>query len=145
MKADHATELREAFDRSFAEAAAGVVHVWHEFLRIRLAGAAYAIRLRDIASIHVDIHIEPVPSRSGALLGIAAVRSIIVPVYDLRAIIGVPTSRTARWMVIVSNLARAYSFDGFDGLARTAEQVGDLFTYAGLNHPIVDLARLKER
>jgi chemotaxis signal transduction protein len=144
-----ADELREAFDRGFAEAPAGERAAALELLRIELAGEPHAIALADITSIHVDSRITSVPATDAALIGVIAVRGAIVPVYDLRALLGLATTRAARWVVIAKGLA--FAFDAFVGHVAVAElSVRGIVEHDGRNYSIIDLAgvvasRLKEQ
>jgi len=137
MTRDRAAELRAAFDRGFAEAPPGLAPAHVELLRIRLADAPYGINLSAVASIHVDLHIEPMPRTSEELLGVAVVRGTIVPIYDLRRLVGVSTAGKPRWIVLASG--RGFAFDGFDGLVRAT----------GRTDPVIDLVviarSIKER
>lgn len=134
-----ADELRAAFDRGFAEAPAGDKRAALELLRIELAGEPHAIALADISSIHVDPKITAVPATAPELIGVIAVRGAIVPVYDLRALLGLATTRAARWIVIAHGAA--FAFDAFLGHLAVAElTVRGVVEHAGRNHPIIDLA-----
>jgi hypothetical protein len=130
MTHDRAAELRAAFDRGFAEAPGGLAPERVELLRIRLADAAYAIPLSAIASIHVDLHVEPIPRTSDDLLGVAVVRGAIIPIFDLRRLAGASTDAKPRWVVLASG--RGFAFDGFDGLVRAT----------GRTDPVIDLVAM---
>jgi hypothetical protein len=137
-----ATELRAAFDRGFADAPAGERGGGLELLRVELAGEPYAIALAEISSIHVDPKLTPVPATAPELIGVMAVRGAIVPVYDLRTLLGLATVRPPRWVVISQGLA--FAFDAFTGHLAEVHVRGDR------RYPIIDLAavnaaRLKER
>ena len=119
-----ASELRDAFDRGFAAAPAADGGARHELLRIELAGEPYALALSEIRSLHVDLAIVPVPSRAPALLGVIALRGAIVPVYDLRRLLGLPTDRPSRWVVVAGN--NAFAFDHVAGHFSAAVLVSGL-------------------
>ena len=131
---ERATELRAAFDRGFAEPPPERAAARREVLRIRLAGELHVIPLAAIASIHLDLRVEPVPTASALLLGVATVRSSIIAVYDLRRVVGLPATAPPRWSVVAAGHERAFAFDGFDGLVRVD---GDQ-----QRHPIIDLGAI---
>jgi len=132
-----ATELREAFDRAFADAPAGERATVHELLQIELAGEPYAIALADIDSLHVDLAIVAVPARAPSLLGVIALRGAIVPVYDLRRLLGLAATRPPRWAVLVGG--NAFAFDHVAGHFSVAElPAGRVIQRDGRIHPIVD-------
>jgi chemotaxis signal transduction protein len=116
-----AAELRDAFDRAFAEPPAGPRPAYRELLRVRLAGEPFALALAEIAAIHVDLEVVAMPATAHELLGVIAVRAQIVPVYDLRAVVGAPRELAPRWLVIARDAPAAFAFDGFDGLVRVVD------------------------
>ncbi len=134
-----ADDLREAFDRGFAAAPATARPPQHELLRIELAGEPHVIPLAAIDSIHVDLPIVPVPATSTTLLGVIAVRGAIVPVYDLRGLLGLATARPPRWLAIAGT--SAYAFDGFEGhLAVTDDpRTRGVVSHEGRLHRLIDL------
>jgi chemotaxis signal transduction protein len=117
---ERAAELRDAFDRAFAEAPAGPRPAYRELLRVRLAGEPFALALVEIAAIHVDREVVAMPATARELLGVIAVRAQILPVYDLRAVVGAARELAPRWLVIARHAPVAFAFDGFDGLVRVA-------------------------
>jgi len=63
--------------------------------------------------------VTPLPTGVPELLGLAGFRSTLVPVYDLRALLGYPRGETPRWMVSTSGDAVvALAFDAFDAHVR---------------------------
>ena len=132
-----ASELRDAFDRGFAAAPAADGGARHELLRIELAGEPYALALADLSSLHVDLEIVAVPARTPALLGVIALRGAIVPVFDLRRLLGLAATRPPRWLVVVG--ANAFAFDQFIGHFSVAElPPGRVVHHEGRLHPLVD-------
>jgi len=116
-----AAALRRAFDRSFADAPASVTPAFTSFLAVRIGDNPYAIELSELAGLHRDRTVVPASSPDREFLGIASVRGAMVPVYDLRALLGYPSDGIApRWLV----LSRAPSlvglaFDLFEAYLRT--------------------------
>jgi purine-binding chemotaxis protein CheW len=111
---DRAASLRAAFDRGFAEPAA-VAGRAEGFLAIRAGEHSRAVRLAEVAAIHADRRIVPLPSPSPSLLGLAGFRGAILPVYDLCALLGTSSPAPPRWLIVAAAAAVAFAFDAFDG------------------------------
>ena len=118
---ERSTELRRAFDRSFAEAPATRATELDDLLDIRVALDAYAIRLDQVTGVFADKPVTPLPSSFPELLGIAGFRGAIVPVYDLRTLLGYPRGGSQRWLILTAGETRiALAFDLFEGHTRVA-------------------------
>jgi purine-binding chemotaxis protein CheW len=114
LLAGRARALRSAFDRSFAEVARTQGEAFEELLTIRVAGDPYALRLAECAGLFVDRKITPLPTTAPGLLGLAGFRAALVPVYDLRALLGYPKCDAPRWMVSVERgSVVGLAFEGF--------------------------------
>jgi purine-binding chemotaxis protein CheW len=111
-----AASLRENFDRGFAaprqETAAALV----DFLAISVGTAPYAIRLADIAALSNGHNVTAIPGQPAALLGLAGVRGVILPVYGLAALLNHDTAMPAGWLVRAPPVA--FAFSRFEGLLR---------------------------
>ena len=116
-----ALELRSAFDGEFAAAPRAPEHALRDVLCIRVGGQPCAIRLDDIASLHAELRIVALPTRAPELLGAAAIRATVVPIYDLATVLAVPRSAAQRWAVVHRAGRAGFAFDGYDGHARVAE------------------------
>jgi purine-binding chemotaxis protein CheW len=117
-----ADELRHAFDRSFAEAPRRDTGSLIDLLAVRVAGDAYALRLAEVAGLFVDRVVTPLPTTVPELVGIAGFRAALVPVYDLRALLGYPGGAPPRWMVsTVGDKAVGLLFDLFEHHLRVSE------------------------
>lgn len=111
-----AAELRRAFDRGFAEAPGGEKVPTEAFLAIGAANDNYALRLAEISGLFVDKKVTSLPSGSPDLLGLASFRGALVPVYDLRALLGYPAGPVPRWLVLMApQTPVGLAFDRFDG------------------------------
>ena len=108
------SELRRAFDQSFADPPQAESTPFENMLAIRVASEPYAIRLSEVSGLFVDKAVTKLPTSLPQLLGIAGFRGIMVPVYDLRAILGYSTGDAPRWLVIAAKTAVGLAFDGFD-------------------------------
>lgn len=142
-------KLRDEFDRGFAEPPPGDKLATFDYLRIRVAGEPFAVALTEVVSFHADLRVAPMPSPVRELIGIAAVRAALVPIYDLRLALGAPAQLPARWSILVKG--GGFSFDGFDGHARTtmrlaveAGGVRPLITLDGRAYPVIAVESLLE-
>jgi len=152
MSDERAAALRAQFDRAFAEALAPAAPASRDFLRVRVDGEPFAIALTEIASLHAQLHVVAVPTRAPELLGIAAVRTALVPIYDLRIALGASATAPPRWTVLVRGAAAGFAFDGFDGHARSEDRadaearsaVRALVSLDGRAHPVIALGSLLE-
>jgi purine-binding chemotaxis protein CheW len=132
---NNAAEMRQAFDRAFAEAPRGETTLFDEFLAIRLGADPHAVALADIARLLPRKAVTRLPSRTHELLGVAGIAGAIIPVYDLRALLGYPTTEAPRWMVIAAALPVALAFDGFDGQFRHPRDIDAPATAAEASRP----------
>jgi chemotaxis signal transduction protein len=143
---ERARELRELFDRGFADALVDKPTTF-DYLRLRVAGAPYAVALSEVTSLHVDLRIASMPSPARELLGIAAVRTSLVPIYDLRLAIGASDELAPRWTILVAAGTAGFAFDGFDGHARTTTRVVDasqLIALGDHSYPLITTTSLLE-
>jgi len=142
-------QLRNAFDRNFATPPPPLEPARSDFLCIRVGGEPSAIALGDIASLHADLRVVALPSHATELLGVAAIRAAVVPIYDLGVAFGVARTSTARWTVLLRDGLAGFAFDGYDGHARIADRdvaaappgghVRGQFTHDGQPRSVVDL------
>jgi chemotaxis signal transduction protein len=116
--AARAVALRDAFDRSFAAARPPDPPPGVDLLAIRVGAEPYALRLSEISGLHPDRRITPLPGAAAVLRGIAGVRSAIVPVYDLAALLGHPQAEDVRWLAMAADERVAFAFAAVDGHLR---------------------------
>lgn len=102
-------ELREAFDRSFAEQPVRLGDTMESLLEIGIGEHAYALRMSEIVGLFGNRTTTRLPAAVPELLGIAGVRGSILPVYDLGAFLDAPLAEAPRWLVVAA--------DQFVGLA----------------------------
>jgi chemotaxis signal transduction protein len=120
VTASRADQLRAAFDREFARphgttaAEAGEL----ELLAIRIAAEPYALRRADLAGLFAGKLITPLPGDVPAFLGIGGFRGALVPVYDLRVLLGGAGTAMPRWLVTTAAPPVALAFDGFEAFVR---------------------------
>jgi chemotaxis signal transduction protein len=118
--ATRAAALRAAFDRSFAEPAQLEMTPMADLLAVRVGDDIVAIRLSEIAGLHVGKKVTRVPGGDPALLGIAGFRGTIQPVYCIATLLGRPAAVSPRWLVIAAAAPLALAFDGFERHLRVA-------------------------
>lgn len=106
-----AAELRAVFDRGFAvaEHARGDRVEQLDVLAIRVADQRYALRLSELQAVHAERKLVTIPAPAPELLGLVGLRGLVVPIYDLRRLLGLASGPTPRWLA----LARAASPIGF--------------------------------
>lgn len=119
---DRASALRLDFDRSFAEPPPAPAPPLEDFLAIRVGTDPYAVRLAEVARLLVDGAVTRLPTPAPELLGITSFRGAIVPVYDLRALLGYPVAETPRWLAIAAQVPVALAFDAFDAHLRLSRE-----------------------
>lgn len=110
-----AARLRDEFDRAFAHEPALTGEGVENFLQIRIGADGYVLRLGDVAGLFVDKTVTWLPSPVPELLGIAGFRGVVLPVYDLGALLGYPRAGTPRWLLRAAGAPIALAFEGFDG------------------------------
>lgn len=115
-----AAQLRHAFDRSFAEAVRGETESKEDFLVIQLGGEEHALRLAEIAHLLPLATLTRFPSPLAELLGVIGFRGTVIPVYDLRALLGHAVQEAPHWLVIAEAAPLALAFDAFDGHRRAS-------------------------
>ena len=113
-----AAELRRQFDRAFAEARPPEPPPSEDFLAVRLAGEAYALRLGEIAGLVAGLTISPVPGLGAPLLGLAGIRGTVTPVYDLAAMLGHPPTQRPRWLAVAADARTSFAFGELEGCRR---------------------------
>jgi purine-binding chemotaxis protein CheW len=127
----HVTEMRRAFDRSFAEPRRDGTDPVVDLLGIGVAAEPYALRLADIRAVVADRTPLRLPGSDSRLLGVVGLRASIIPVYDLGAVLGHPPVAAPRWLVVTAaRPSIALAFPTLDGHLRVspdaiAEPAGD--------------------
>lgn len=152
-----AAALAEAFDAAFARPPASDRPDTEGFLALRLGDDPFAVRVSDIAALHADRRIVPMPSAEPTMLGVAAFRGRIAPVYDLAALLGYPAKGAPRWVLLAREdvALAAASFEGQLSVAAAdvlpaAEHlsarphVRGAVRHGGLIRPIADVASVIE-
>ncbi|BCY12301.1 chemotaxis protein CheW [Actinoplanes sp. L3-i22] len=92
--------LRADFDRSFAVPLRTLDDDAVELLAVGVGGRAYAMRLSQTSGLYPDRPVTPLPTSVPALRGLAGFAGVVVPVYDLAALLGHPIADEPRWLVL---------------------------------------------
>ncbi len=114
-RSERAAALRREFDDAFARPALLDERDSVELLAVRVCADAHAIRLSEIAGLFADRRITPVPGPLPELLGMAGLRGAIVPVYDLRLLLGHTPATPPRWLVLAASGQVGLAFDQLEG------------------------------
>jgi chemotaxis signal transduction protein len=123
-----AAALRLAFDASFAAPLSAVGVAPENMLAIGVGTAPFIVRLGDIAGLFAENRIVRLPTQIPSLLGVAGFRRAILPVYDLRLLLGQEGSTVPRWFVVAAAAPVAFAFNNLDGHLHVAER--DVVTQA---------------
>lgn len=120
-----ASALRRAFDQAFALSPPPPAAEVMDLLAIGVAGAAYAIKLRDIAGVVTSRKLTALPASAPGLLGLAGIRGSTTPVFDLASLLGYPTAlESPRWLILCGTeepIALACSdFEGYLRLPKSS-------------------------
>jgi len=123
---DKVAALRLAFDRTFAEPMRIETDAREALLAIRVGAENFAIRLSEVAGLHADKKITPIPGGHASLMGIAGFRGAVLPVYRLHVLLGLAAPPAAggaprRWLVIAAAAPVALAFDAFEGQRRVPQ------------------------
>lgn len=118
---DRVTGLREAFDRSFAQAPSREVAAVENLLAIRVGADPYVLRMTEVSGLFADKKVTRLPSPVSELSGIAGFRGAVLPVYDLAMLLGYPRAISPRWLVVIAVTPVALAFDSFDGYLKVRD------------------------
>lgn len=115
-------ELKRMFDRTFAAAPCSDTSIQEDLLAVGVGGDSYAIRLSEVGGLLSDRNITRLPGSATELIGLMGLRGALVPVYDLRALLGYPGGPAPRWLLIAAAARVALAFDRFDGHLRVSRE-----------------------
>jgi chemotaxis signal transduction protein len=112
---DRVTALRGAFDSAFSQPPRTEIDALEDLLAIRVGDTPYALRVSEVAGLHADRTVTPVPGSPPDTLGLAGFRGAIVAVYDLRVLLHTRCEGPCRWLVTAAVDERiAFAFDRFE-------------------------------
>ena len=121
MTANKALELRRVFDEERAlPLGARSAEQAESLISIRVSGHAYVVRTSEISGLVTDRKIVGFPTPVSELLGIAAVRGVLLPVYSLAGLLGYSAeTEQTRWLALCgTHEPLALAFSGFEGYLR---------------------------
>lgn len=124
-----AAELRSVFDRARAAPfSLGAEEQAENLLAIRVSRDGYAIRVSEISGLATDKKIVAFPSPISELLGVAAIRGALVPVYSLAALLGYGSETgQVRWLALCGTEEPfALALSEFEGYLRVPQ--GQLYS-----------------
>lgn len=108
--------LHREFDASFAAPPGGRSRDRESLIALRVGGETLAVRTQQITEVANCRRIVPVPTRVPGLLGITALRGILLPVYDLAALLGLPAAAGGSWLLLANRETPVgLVFDDFGG------------------------------
>ena len=128
MRAD---DLRRTFDRAFVEAPRGDAPAEDDLLAVTIAGDPYGMRLSQIAAVYSDRPITRLPGSPAVVLGVAGLRGSLLPVYDLRQLLGYAKAAAPRWLAIIADAQVGVAFEQFDSHIRVPSRAIVAETGAG--------------
>jgi chemotaxis signal transduction protein len=92
-------------------------------LAIRTGGVQLAVRLEDLAGVHPCRKIIPLPETADGFLGLAGLRGRLLAVYDLAALLGLPSAeRHLRWLLLSAvDPQTAFAIEDLEAYVEVAE------------------------
>lgn len=136
--------MRRSFDEGFAPKPAVFEEGLMRLLLIRVAGEPLAFKTVDITAVARIGHILPLSSRIPELLGITAIRGVLVSVFDLAALLGFDSGGARpRWVALTrGDAAIAMAFDDIEG--QCAVPANGLFnTQESMDQNLMKLMRIE--
>jgi chemotaxis signal transduction protein len=94
-------ELRREFDQTFARRPADISSRPIDLIGIRVAGDPYAVLLSEIGGLLRLNHVVSLPGAAPDVIGLTAVRGVLVPVFGLASVLGYDSTREPpRWLLL---------------------------------------------
>lgn len=109
------SQLRAAFDQMFVSPPVRQAAVEH-LLAVQVGGKPFAIGTNQITGLSRVRRIVPLPSRLSEMLGIANIRGMIIPVFNLAAFLGLESrGEDVQWLGLVKTEETiAFGFEQFE-------------------------------
>lgn len=108
-------QWRAAFDRAFAEPPPEAGPPPLDFLGLGLGAQPHALRLAELSALQALAGVTPYPGAPPELLGLVSHRGVVLPLYDLRALLGLGAAERPAWLVVLKQAPLALAFERFDG------------------------------
>lgn len=116
-------ELRRLFDQSFAVPWTDRDAHTDDMVLIAAGGHPYAIRIGEISGMVAGVSPAWLPTSVPGLLGLATVRAAVVPIYDLRAVLGLPApAMPLPWIMLVGDGRLGLATERYEGHRRVPRQ-----------------------
>ena len=131
-------ELRHSFDSSFSRPPPPQQDPGEALLRLHVGGSALAVRLSQLAGLHIMPRVVRLPGSPASLLGLVGIRGQLIAVHDLAALLGLPVGEAPRWLLLAGGARRVgLAAGGFEGQLRaTREQLSG--GGVGSAHPLLN-------
>jgi chemotaxis signal transduction protein len=105
--------LRHHFDHAFTVPVAGQAAPQVKVLSIGIRGRPFSLALQELRGVHRCPKLTALPSRMPEMIGIAGIRGVLIPVYDLGALIGLPARSEHAWIALAANQGVGFAFDEY--------------------------------
>lgn len=144
-----ASDLRRDFDATFAKTPLDIAVATHDFLMIRVSGEPFAMRVRDVGRVGRvtgTSQILAVPTRRATVLGVIAIRGVVVAVHSLASLLGHLSKDSPKWIAIAAGAeTTGLAFDELEKFVRIHDAGKErVLVHDGLARPIVDVAAILE-
>lgn len=117
---DAIEETRRRFDHSFSLPHPPLDNDVEDFLAIRVGGHPYALRATELVRVEPIGRTSVLPGSNSWLVGLAAVRGKLIPVYSLDLILSYQRpAADYKWIAIGREELLGFAFDSVDGYLRT--------------------------
>jgi chemotaxis signal transduction protein len=127
-----AAQLRREFDLTFARAPVAPDDIRERLLAVRMNRDKVALRLDDIAGLFAGKTITPTPGAAGGMLGLAAFRGAVHPVFDLQYLLSRTVGAAPHFIAVAAAAPVAFGFEAFDG--QIAAAPSDINALQGREH-----------
>ncbi len=158
MSSNAVQKIAASFDSGFAHAFAGTRRETLNYLACRVGTESLAISLSDLSGLQRRAKIVPLRSTVSGLLGVAGLRSRLMPVYRTSVLLGIPVAgQPEKWIAVCgSEQPIGLALDEFEGYLQAdpsarsprAERDGacahlrELLVCAGQTRPIIQISTL---
>lgn len=131
-------ELRRSFDSSFSQPPPLQKDPGEALLRLTVGGSSLAVRLQQLAGLHLMPRLVRLPGAPASVLGLVGIRGQLIAVHDLATLLGLPPSDAPRWLLLAGGSRRVgLAAGGFEGQLRAPrEQLSA--SHGSATHPLLN-------
>jgi chemotaxis signal transduction protein len=130
-------ELRHSFDSSFSQPPPVQQDPGEALLRLNVGGAALAVRLHQLAGLHLLPRVVRLPGSPVSVLGVVGIRGQLIAVHDLAVLLGLPSGESPRWLLLAGGSRRVgLAASGFEGQLRAPREQLSSGTVSS-SHPLL--------